>query len=314
MNVLKTVVGQEWKLLLKLCQLVGSIYPQTPPRKLHLTLVILFNIFSNVYLMTGRIMMDSSQFIFVLSFPDQLSTLCLTLACISVIIFINYLFPRKFVEIFQIFQMFDETTGHRSNNKIHFRIVFGSFLEILLLVHVECYIWIRYVGFSGYKYYLGRNIQMLLMGINGCVLYALALELCSRFVWVGANLNEAFNQNVEYVGTTVIDLLEETKYLSKLHNYLCDLLILLNKLLGFNLLFDILFNIGFCIVHTCMVINYSLLNVPGSDKGIILSAISFMWILHCSVSISKILISFNITKNIPHFIIKVTLRFWYILL
>lgn len=314
-------VDQPLKYLLKLCGLVGvvEIHPQTIGRKIHLTIVIMVHIFSNIYLIVGKVLKTTNDFSFLLSFPDQLSALFLTMSCIASTICSGIMFPTELVQISMNFGIFDKNFEQRSTNKATLIMILGSFFEISLLVFAESYIWLNFVGFGLYKHYLGRNLQILAMRLSMCLLYFLTTGISKRFESVRKHLEKTFNKLNESTEndsrrfiSTDNDLLREVKHIFKLHNLLCNTTEMLNKLYGFSLLFDTLFTIGFCILQTCLFINYFFSNVEVASGiyGTRLRVMPLIWLMECFVSL-LIHIFMSLENNFRLLIIKfVTYNNW----
>lgn len=295
----KTRVFKKWQLILKLSWFLGLVETERPSRwrKTYMAFLTLVHVICYFYSL-GRFITVFDHFLFVLKFAEQISMILLALSCILVTVWSGFLYPEELGRIIENLEKFDHNFGDKTVNetsgKSYYVAPLLRLLTTVIILIIEFLIWIDYAGIAVYQFYIGRNFQILIVGIANFVQYNFIKEISTRFFFIKARLEDVCVKSLEAKSTPnkqiafEAEAVTKIKNICKLHNCLCDTLDKINKLYGFNLVFDTLFATGFSIFYTAMMMFYSFLSTGERHPvfGTNLKIIGFLWLTEFSVSIA----------------------------
>nr|CAI5867723.1 unnamed protein product [Callosobruchus analis] len=251
-----------------------GVYPlQKPVYKCYVVVLVTASAFSFI---SATKMKDNDMFTKnrdLVKLSDEVFTILLTITSIACNLYIIFLYPSRLQGILEDLNMFETTIDAKcSFGGFKFWILFILFVSTYIAATVfETVIWLEVSEFKFYKYYVGRNVQIIQVDMVILLEMLLCLELWSRYKalnedlrlfskhsCLGASVQNIFNaiKELDEDEATVEWRVLKIMKLKKLHNLLCDTVQSFNVVFGPVMLLETLSAISLIAEYTLVFAYY----------------------------------------------------------
>lgn len=284
--------------ILKLCILLGVAAPRKKCvlHRYFVVIVIGFYIFFFIYIEWGK----QSDPVFkgfnnILKMVDDMSIIFLILTCFSATVNNTILNKKKFHKLLTDFLHFDKHIKVIIVMRKKYWVVLISFhIVYIIMVTTDSYVWLSTGGYYFYRYYFARNYLYYVQQMLIFFYIWLALEISNRFQILNNLFENQFSLKMQspiysthtHSAYKKMNLLKEISHIRIFHDHLCEMVVAMNDIFGFVILFAVLFSLAFTLEYLIILILYVIMKHLLNGKEILIEVkyASIMWILENCVS------------------------------
>nr|CAI5817475.1 unnamed protein product [Callosobruchus analis] len=203
---------------------------------------------------------------------DEVFTFLLTISSIACNLYIIFLYPNRLQSILEDLNVFERMIDAKcSFSGFKFWTLFILFGSTYIMSTIfDTIVWLDAVGFEIYKYYIGRNAQLIqsrYKALNE------DLRLFSRYACLGTSIQNTFKaiKELDEDEATVEWRVLKIRKLKMLHNLLCDTLQSFNVVFGPLILLETLSAISVIVEYTLVFAYYLVIHYqPGTPVDTLL--------------------------------------------